>query len=435
MLISDRAPSFQDLAARALVVAAAGCHGGSMSTRAARTLLSLPVVLAACAGSVKSHVGQVGASILLALALAGSATLATGCMAATAAEIARMDTHAYPGRSPAQVQHAVEVALKTQGFTIVDETGGRIKTAPKVLAFNASGSRYTATAVDASLGWVIDVTSTSDGARVHAEMRPSQGGRALQPTDVTASYAEGLYGDLYREIDSNLGVASRRVAPVSATPATLAAPVTTTAAAAPTSTTTTTSAATSGLSPATAGTTPPSAPEPTAASDGSQGFARPGGSLAGLLGYGFNDALQVGFGARGGYTFPNKLYIGGMLMYHLGSSQSYAAGGVSGSSHANVYYGGVEGGYEIAVASVVVRPYAGVGPAWVSVSSQSNLVGPVPVATANNTSDSASRMGFWFGGALLYPVSQDLALGGDARVLVVSDYNTVNLLLTGVYHL
>lgn len=47
-------------------------------------------------------------------------------------------------------------------------------------------------------------------------------------------------------------------------------------------------------------------------------------SIAPLLGYS-STYLGFGIGARGGYTFENKLYVGGTFMFHFGYSYGYAA--------------------------------------------------------------------------------------------------------------
>src|SRR3954468_20558779 len=71
-------------------------------------------------------------------------------------------------------------------------------------------------------------------------------------------------------------------------------------------------------------------------------------SVAGLLGYGFKDGVGLGLGVRGGYTLPMNVYIGGTFVYHLGKSQSTPIGDVK----TNIYYFGVEGGYDIVAGPV-----------------------------------------------------------------------------------
>src|SRR5215468_6132823 len=47
--------------------------------------------------------------------------------------------------------------------------------------------------------------------------------------------------------------------------------------------------------------------------------AGPSGAL--LLGEGFKDGYNFGIGARGGFTLPMSLYLGGTFVYHLGSRE------------------------------------------------------------------------------------------------------------------
>jgi hypothetical protein len=182
-----------------------------------------------------------------------------------------------------------------------------------------------------------------------------------------------------------------------------------------------------------------SAPEPATSAGIREGgppseeTTTPAGPSGGvLLGYGFTDGLNFGFGARGGYTMPNRVYLGGLFMYHLGSSRSTAVNGVSVSSHESVFYGGFEGGYDFNVGRVMIRPYGGIGPAWASTSEQAS--GPTPGTSASvNVASTSGRFACWLGGMVLYPLDEHFALGGDARVLFVSDYNSLNLLATGTY--
>ena len=119
--------------------------------------------------------------LVLALALASAPAL-SGCgRTVTAAELVQCSWRSCPNRAPPDVARAVRVALRTMGYTVVDDTGARLKTAPKVILVAAYGSRHSAVAVDRSLAWVIDISAENGGAAVHAEMRPSQGGRALRP--------------------------------------------------------------------------------------------------------------------------------------------------------------------------------------------------------------------------------------------------------------
>jgi hypothetical protein len=367
----------------------------------------------------------------------------------TPAELDRYGTRTYAGTTRDQMMRATVGALKSLGYDVVsvDEAAGRVKTAPKLVVVNAAAtSRYTAQGVESTMAWTVDVTNGGSGVVVHASPRGYTAGQAVEATNLNADYMERAFTTLFDEIQSEVpsSVHGKQAA---APPAALDASRTKTSEAdrAPTKPVTQANAAKSvaGETRTTAATVAPAPPPPAdpppavpAAGESGGGFnSAPdplgaGVSFAALLGYGFNDATQVGFGARGGYTLPMKLYLGGLFMYHLGSSTTVGAGGFYATSHVNVYYLGVEGGYDITAGPLVVRPYAGLGPVWASVSVQSNTPAPVPV---QGTAASSSNVGLWLGGAVLYPVTPNVGLGGDARELIVNGYSTFNLLLAAAY--
>jgi len=146
-------------------------------------------------------------------------------------------------------------------------------------------------------------------------------------------------------------------------------------------------------------------------------------SAAALLGYGVKDGVGLGLGVRGGYTLPMNLYIGGTFVYHLGKSESTAFGDVS----THLYYLGAEGGYDINVTPVIVRPYLGLGVATATATIPGGSFGGV---TFPSTSASDSRFALWPGGSVLYPLGNAF-VGGDARFLIVSDFNAFSLFATG----
>jgi len=146
-------------------------------------------------------------------------------------------------------------------------------------------------------------------------------------------------------------------------------------------------------------------------------------SVAGLLGYGFKDGVGLGLGVRGGYTLPMNVYVGGTFVYHLGKSESTPLGDVS----EHIYYFGVEGGYDINVEPVVIRPYLGLGAATATATVPGFSFGgtSVPSQTASDTKFAA-----WPGATVLYPIGNAF-VGGDARFLIVSDFNAFSLFATG----
>lgn len=124
-------------------------------------------------------------------------------------------------------------------------------------------------------------------------------------------------------------------------------------------------------------------------------------ALGGLLGYA-SSRLNLGIGARGGYTLPNDIYLGGTFVYQLGSSDDIPSVGKVGAS---ALYGGFEGGYELHAGPVMIRPYGGLGPA-------------VAFASGPGGSDSNVSLGLWFGGAAEYVIPKSPAfVGADMRLL------------------
>jgi hypothetical protein len=143
-----------------------------------------------------------------------------------------------------------------------------------------------------------------------------------------------------------------------------------------------------------------------------------GASAALLLAYG-SSGLKFGIGARGGYTFPQPtgpghFYVGGLLSDHF-------------VSNGNVFYIGPEGGYELPAGPVIVRPYIGLGLA--------NEHGDsVTVEGITVGGESTTDFAFWLGGAVLYPVTSNIGVGADARVLLVDNDSAFIFSITGQYH-
>ena len=147
------------------------------------------------------------------------------------------------------------------------------------------------------------------------------------------------------------------------------------------------------------------------------------GSAAALMGVGFMTSSNVldvnpagfGLGLRGGYTLPMRVYIGGTFVYHFGGSRSFPEG----DSSYNMFYFGVEGGYEIEAGTVMVRPYLGLGDVIGHVDSP-----PIcPAGFCANGSASSGAFGFWPGAAVLYPI-ENFFVGGDARFVIATGDNS-----------
>lgn len=140
-------------------------------------------------------------------------------------------------------------------------------------------------------------------------------------------------------------------------------------------------------------------------------------SAAPLLGYGTND-LNVGLGARVGYTFDTPVYVGGTFLYHFGTDNVAVGPGVT-ESQARVYYPATEVGYDVGLGPVLLRPYGGVGVLFRQTSVTTNGL------QASNTNTSLT----------VYPgVTAEYLLprtpvfvGGDARVLLPLENESTSL--------
>lgn len=141
------------------------------------------------------------------------------------------------------------------------------------------------------------------------------------------------------------------------------------------------------------------------------------GSIGALVGYGFKGGTNFGFGARGGYTLPANVYLGATFLYHLGKSV--------GAADTSLYYLGVEGGYDIAVNPVVIRPYLGFGRAVATIDMPEN----VSLGITANKSDTP-YLGFWPGVTAIHPMGR-FFVGLDARYLIVENYNAFSMFATG----
>ena len=161
---------------------------------------------------------------LFAALLAIGAT--AGCRIVTPQELVNFETHAYPGRSQADVFAASVTALKSIGYEVVlaDKSAYRIKTAPKtVMVHAAATSSSTAMATSDTVAWNIDVLGASDGASMHAEPRLYRGGASVDSSTLNYDFADNMFRTLYGEIDSDLPAPGQPAAVTSA-PVAKAAP-------------------------------------------------------------------------------------------------------------------------------------------------------------------------------------------------------------------
>jgi hypothetical protein len=156
------------------------------------------------------------------------------------------------------------------------------------------------------------------------------------------------------------------------------------------------------------------------------GFGFPTSSPQGFVG-GWNPA-GFGLGARGGYTLPMNVYIGGTFVYHFGNSNDTPSGKLSYGE----WYFGLEGGYEIEAGPVMVRPYLGFGDVIGTVSGQTTC-SPF-LGGCMDLSQSSGNFAIWPGGTVLYPIEK-FFVGGDLRFVIVpgdhSDFSAITIFATG----
>ena len=140
-------------------------------------------------------------------------------------------------------------------------------------------------------------------------------------------------------------------------------------------------------------------------------------SAALLVGNGFEDGYNFGFGARGGVTLPMSVYVGGTFVYHLGKTESTPVGDIT----ANIWYVGAEGGYDLGVGPLTIRPYLGLGYAHPRASAPDVCVGGQCVGA----SSSDGRFALWPGATALVGLG-GIFVGADLRYVVLVDVDDHN---------
>ncbi len=155
---------------------------------------------------------------------------------------------------------------------------------------------------------------------------------------------------------------------------------------------------------------------PGTAEMGPQGVVsvHPGMEASVGLGTGFADTYGLGIQGRVGYTFHNGVYLGGAGQYFLGHSIN--------DQQAHAAFIGGEAGYKFfPVSELEIRPYAFLGPSFITQVSNN----PAPVSSFSRA-DLALQPGilgtYHFG---------DAFVGGDAHVMLFPAPNTVAVMATG----
>jgi hypothetical protein len=152
-------------------------------------------------------------------------------------------------------------------------------------------------------------------------------------------------------------------------------------------------------------------------------------SAAPVADFGTSKVYGLGVGARLGYTHASNVYFGGTFHYHFGGS--------SGPMSYTLYYVGPEVGYNVAAGPVVVRPYLGGG--FGSLHSTYRGTGVLRasgggVAVTDDYHGASQSAFFWPGVTVLVPVTPDIAVGADARLVFApgQDASTSTLTNNGV---
>lgn len=157
--------------------------------------------------------------------------------------------------------------------------------------------------------------------------------------------------------------------------------------------------------------------------------ADPTGWSAGAnLGFGLGDAYGVGFGGRAGYTLPGRVYVGGIVGYHIGNTAE--ALGVE--TRQKTWYFGPEAGYDLGVGKVILRPVLGLGLAF----RNQNITGAsdAQVAANVNASETDTRVYVAPGASVIYPIG-NFFVGGDSRAMLMNGNNTITFMGTAGAHL
>jgi hypothetical protein len=148
-----------------------------------------------------------------------------------------------------------------------------------------------------------------------------------------------------------------------------------------------------------------------------------------MLGFA-SDNLGLGLGARAGKTFANHLYLGGLLVYQVGTHSSTTTVGITSSASASAIYIGPEVGYDLQFTGlpVVFRPYLGLGFGDAFVSSSVN--------GGMSTSASSNQLSIWPGVAGSYRIAgSSFVVGGDFRIVTGPWPTAVGLFATGGMYL
>lgn len=125
------------------------------------------------------------------------------------------------------------------------------------------------------------------------------------------------------------------------------------------------------------------------------------------------DPMGLAIGARAGLTLPTTaIYLGGLFLYHAGDSVSLGTGGAELSSSSFML--GAEGGYELSLGPLVLRPSLGAGLHSRSDSVEGQVVGVNWQASEDNEA-------FYLSPGVNAMIALGILLGAELRYNAVFD--------------
>ncbi|HMJ11296.1 MAG TPA: outer membrane beta-barrel protein [Polyangiaceae bacterium] len=133
-----------------------------------------------------------------------------------------------------------------------------------------------------------------------------------------------------------------------------------------------------------------------------------------------SDDINLGLGARGGYTLRQQIYIGGQFDYWFGEEDDYGIPAANGSIDTSAWDLLAVGGYDFGLSPVVVvRPFGGLGVMSYNIEICGELLG-------NETcdDDSETEVAGTFGAELLLDLG-GWNLGGEFRVIFSDETHAI----------
>jgi hypothetical protein len=134
-----------------------------------------------------------------------------------------------------------------------------------------------------------------------------------------------------------------------------------------------------------------------------------------------SDDVNLGLGARGGYTIRESVYIGGLFDYWFGEEEEYGIGPARGSASVSAWDLMAVGGYDFGISPVVViRPFGGIG----LMSYHVEVCGRFTGLGEECTDDTETEAAGTFGAEALVDLG-GWNVGGEFRVLFSDDTHAI----------